>query len=146
MHPTVLKADPLSPSSDLTCSIDMGALRTMDTEQLAALGDAMRTIGNVVAGLYCQPRFCSYADEADQLAPDDNAAGKAMCALNEWLCGYEQAIINVLEARTPRGNKEVAQRARALLAFEASCDDDLGAFSKIVTEALATLAGPEALQ
>lgn len=146
MHPNVLKADPLSPKSPLSCSIDMGTLRTMETEQLSALGDAVRTLGNVVSGLYCQPRFRSLSDDGTLFGPDDNSAGYALCAVSDWLCGYEQAIMNVLAARTPRNDKEVSERARALLAFEASLDDNLGEFYRIISGALNQLAAPAARQ
>ncbi|CAH1653434.1 hypothetical protein CHELA1G11_13702 [Hyphomicrobiales bacterium] len=92
----------------------MAALRKLDMKELYDFRDAMKVLGNVIAGIGCQPRFAS---ESHRLR--HNAAGELLEDLNELVAGYEQAAVNVAEAAIPSAAEDSRWRHWIMSGFAA---------------------------
>lgn len=54
--------DPRVPCAQLSCTVDMEALRALSMKELADVRDVMHVVGAVLSGLICQPRFTESSD------------------------------------------------------------------------------------
>jgi hypothetical protein len=108
----------------------MAALRKLGMKELHDFRDVMHTVGEILAGFNCQPRFSK--DERNRL----NGAGELMEDVAELVSGYEQAAVNVAKAATPTSSDDVEWRGWTVLGFEADMADDLADFAVVATQAV----------
>lgn len=114
------------PAEWITCSIDLAALRKLSMRELWALRDGIRTMFDVLTGIRCQSRF----DEATR-ENYSNGAGILLEKLNDWLGGYEQAIVNVAKEAKPKTGDEAEWRGHLLVGALADLSDDLTEISTL---------------
>lgn len=129
MTDTTANVASIAPNGAKSISLDLEALATMDLRDLSYLFKAVNTLGEVAAGLLCQPRF--WKDDEK----DTTDAGKQVEALFDFLCAYEQACINAATARKPETERDVEERARLLIAFDTESDDSLSHLAKLASTA-----------
>lgn len=122
--------DPLAPRGRQSCEINMAALRKLGMKELHDFREVMHTVGEILAGFNCQPRFSK--DEENRL----NGAGELMEDVAELVSGYEQAAVNVAKAATPTSSDDVEWRGWTVLGFEADMADDLADFAVVATKAV----------
>jgi hypothetical protein len=122
--------DPACPAGWITCTIDLAALRKLSMKELWALREGIRTMFDVLCGIRCQPRF-------DEAARDGypNRASSLLEKLNDWLGGYEQAIVNVAKEAKPKTGDEAEWRGHLLVGYLADLSDSLVEVSTEAAEA-----------
>lgn len=122
--------DPACPAGWITCSIDLAALRKLSMKELWALREGIRTMFDVLCGIQSQPRF-------DEAARDGypNRAGSLLEKLNDWLGGYEQAIVNVAKEAKPKTGDEAEWRGHLLVGHLADLNDSLDEVSVVAATA-----------
>jgi len=127
---TVPINDRACPAEWVACSIDVAALRKLSMKELWALRDGIRTMFDVLCGIRCQPRF-------DEAARDGypNGAGRLLEKLNDWLGGYEQAIVNVAKEAKPKTGDEAEWRGHLLVGYLADLSDSLDEVSVVAATA-----------
>lgn len=99
-----------------TAKIDLDVLETLSITELEVLYKDIRTINDVVSGALCRPCYQSKVQDYTQ-----NEAGKLLDKLHEFLCTFEQAVINAARASHPTKAQEVADRGNLLLLYDAWC-------------------------
>lgn len=116
--------DPAMPLGKTQISIDLDALRNADMQELWLLRSGLHTIANVVCGLMWNPQF------------GDDAGGMALASLNEFICTYESAVVNVAKASRATDKRDVEWRNWIIVGSEADCTDDLPSLAVTVAEAI----------
>ncbi|WP_140426958.1 hypothetical protein [Ensifer aridi] len=125
-----ISRDPLAPRGRTSCDIDMAALRKMGMKELRDLRNVLHTVGEVISGFCCQPRFLT------EDRNNYNEAGNVLEDICDFLGRYEQAAVNVSVAAKPTTSSEVEWRGWTILGFEADCAEDLLPFAVKVAEAV----------
>lgn len=121
--------DPLAPRGRQSLEINMTALRKLSMKELHDFRDVVHTVGEILAGFNCQPRF---AGDNHRLT----AAGELLEDIAELMSGYEQAAVNVAVAAKPTASRDVEWRGWTILGFEADMADDLADFAVHAAEAV----------
>lgn len=116
------------PRGKLTASVDIERIGQMSAYQLWALQDSIHTLGDIIAGMLCQPKHF--------VGDDYSPAGEALENISGWLSTYEQAVVNAAEVLKPANGKDAEWAAWAVLNFEVSCTDDLARLAVSVTNAV----------
>ncbi|WP_367715133.1 hypothetical protein AB2N04_14625 [Nitratireductor sp. GISD-1A_MAKvit] len=120
----------IAPNGPHSISMDLEALATMPLDELRSLYSALNTLGDVLAGLYCKPRYWQ-REQDTALSP----AGLQLDAILDFLSSYQQACINVATARKPETERDVEERARLLIEFDVGCDDTLNCIAALAANA-----------
>src|SRR5690606_10167348 len=116
--------DPLMPRGKTQISIDLDALRNASMHELWLMRSGLHTIADVVCGLMWNPLF------------EDDTGGRVLSALNEFICAYESAVVNVAKASQPTAKRDVRWRGWTLVGSEADYADDLPRLGIVVAEAI----------
>jgi hypothetical protein len=98
--------------------------------ELWALREGIRTMFDVLTGIRCQSRF----DEATR-ENYSNGAGSLLEELNDWLGGYEQAIVNVAKEAKPKTGDDAEWRGHLLVGYFADLNDSLIEISTVAADA-----------
>jgi hypothetical protein len=123
--------DPLAPRGPQSLTIDMAKIRTMSMSELLELREAIHTTCDVVCGLMGRPQFWK-SDEDCTL----NHAGHVLADINEVLCGFEAAVVNVAKAARPETGADAQAKGWLLVRYEADCRDDLTMVSAAAASAV----------
>lgn len=123
-----LPVDPATPRGPLTCSIDLAKLHQMNMRELHALWKALHTVGEVLNGLSCQPRFWNGDDE------QYNSAGDLLETVADFLAVYQQAIVNVATEAKSDSVDDAEWRGWVVLGADVARTDDLATASVLAAE------------
>lgn len=124
--------DPACPAEWISHSIDPAALRNLSMRELWALREGIRTMFDVLSGITCQPRF---NEETRDGICETNKAGDLLEKLNDWLGGYEQAIVNIAKEAKPKAGNDAEWRGHLMVGYHADLNDSLAEISTLAATA-----------
>lgn len=116
--------------ASLSCTVDMQAIRKLDTKGMHDARGVLHIMSEIMAGFLCQPRFSRedsniYNDAGDLI-------DAILCFVNE----YEEAIVHAAREAKPATHAAVELRHWTILGFEADMRDDLADFAVHAAEAV----------
>lgn len=115
---TAPATDPAYPKhGEHAIEIDMAQLRRMSAKELWAMGDALRTLSEVISGINNQPRF---GDDSKY-----NPAGEILEVLNGFVGTYHEATVAVAKDTVPKSADAQEWLAWTILNFDVAMTDDL---------------------
>jgi hypothetical protein len=114
----------MSPTGDITYTLNLDALRAMPIAQLAILSDTFFLAGEAVGAVLNRPS-CAEPDI------ETNGAARELDALVTFLDRCADLIIDIVRNAPLTDLDAMAERAALVLKYEARMIDDLGDFARL---------------